>query len=259
MEIKNVILIGSGNVAWHLALAFLKAGIQVDHVAGRNIETVRELAQVNNIASNGGLDTLPETDGIYLIAVHDSAIAEVAEKIYRPGRKLVHCAGGVSAEVLRNSDNIYGVFYPILSFNKHVEADIASAVICVDSNNAEFTQALTELGKKLSAHTYHLTDEQRLVFNMGAVWSNNFMNHMFAITEEIMEKHGLQFHMLLPLIENSIEKIKQHSPSETQTGPAKRGEEAVLKKHLELLQDEPELASIYRLLSHSIKNKYLKS
>jgi predicted short-subunit dehydrogenase-like oxidoreductase (DUF2520 family) len=81
---------------------------------------------------------------------------------------------------------------------------------------------------------------------------------MYAIAEDILLKHNLNLDMIMPLIEMSVKKIKNTSPSHTQTGPAKRGEEAVLQKHLELLKDNPEYASIYKLLSHSIKNKYLK-
>ncbi|MBC8048141.1 MAG: NAD(P)-binding domain-containing protein, partial [Fimbriimonadaceae bacterium] len=174
-------MVGTGNVAWHLTKAFHKFGIAVEQIVGRNEEQAKEIAGLININYTTDLSALKHIDGIYLIAVNDSAIADVAKQIYKPGRKLIHCGGGVNKNVLIQDGNKAGVFYPILSFNKNVEIDIAKAIICVDSNDTELTNALFALAKKMSAHVYKLNDEQRLVLNMSAVWVNNFSNHLFTI------------------------------------------------------------------------------
>jgi len=38
-----------------------------------------------------------------------------------------------------------------------------------------------------------------------------------------------------------------------QTGPAARGDEAVIQKHLQLLDDAPQLKNIYTLMTQSIQ------
>jgi len=256
MEIKEVILIGSGNVSWHLAKTFHHAGIRVVQVAGRNENAVKEIAQNIGAAYTTNFADVADIDGIYLLLVTDASIAEVAARLYKPGRKLVHCSGGVSKDALLFDTNTTGVFYPVLSFNKAVEIDIASAIICVDSNDASHTEALFKLGKKLTHHVHVLNDEQRLRVNLGAVFVNNFTNHLYTIAEDLLKKNGMQLSMLMPLIESSVKKIKNNSPHETQTGPAKRGEQSVMEKHLTLLADNPEYAAIYKLLSYSITNTY---
>lgn len=257
-DVKEVVLVGTGNVSWHLAKSLTKAGVHVTEIIGRNAEKAKEIADTINTGFTTDFASAQNIDGVYLLAVNDASITEVAKQIYKPRRILVHCAGGVNINNIIFDNNKAGVFYPILSFNKNIEIDISSAVICVDSNDSELTNALFQLGKKLSEHVYKVDDKQRLILNLAAVWANNFTNHMYVIAEEILQKHKMSLEMIMPLIEMSVQKIKRNSPFNTQTGPAKRGEEVVLQKHLELLKEEPEYASIYKLLSHSIKNKYLK-
>jgi hypothetical protein len=46
------------------------------------------------------------------------------------------------------------------------------------------------------------------------------------------------------------------SPAEVQTGPAKRGDEEILKAHLEILKDDPELKGLYELISSGIRKNF---
>ncbi|MBC8173721.1 MAG: DUF2520 domain-containing protein [Chitinophagales bacterium] len=255
MEIKDVIIIGTGNVAWHLAKAFTEAGISVKQIVGRNVEKVNEIAALVHTDATDDFSAIKNIDGIYLICVKDSAIEDVAKKVYNPGRKLVHCAGGVDSEVLHMGDDDFGVLYPIHPFTKYVEIDYDAAPVCVYGSSVAFNSALVKLAKKLSKHVYEVDDKQRLILNMCAVWVNNFTNHLFVIADEILEKNNLQLEMLYPLIAETVEKIKKTSPANAQTGPAARRESAVLNKHMELLKEHPDYVEIYRLLSASIQNK----
>ena len=83
----------------------------------------------------------------------------------------------------------------------------------------------------------------------------NFTNHLFSIVFKWCEDHNLNFALLYPIIEQTIEKIDQGNPNQFQTGPAIRGDQKTLKKHQNLLKDEPALKKIYMLLSKSINPK----
>lgn len=256
--ISEVILIGTGNLAWHLAYAFNDAGIKILQIAGRNEKAAKEIAELYNTNFTTNIKNLYHSEtAVYFIAVKDNAIGEVASIISQPGRKIVHCAGGVSINMLPdNKNNDRGVFYPMLSFNKNVSVNFSSAIICVDSNHEQFKMQLTKLANCLSRNVYQLTDEQRLSLNLAAVWVNNFSNHLYAIADELLEEQGLHFQMLIPLIENTVSKITSHRPSETQTGPAKRNDDEVLKKHLALLSSHEDYSQLYKMLSESIIKKY---
>jgi len=55
-----------------------------------------------------------------------------------------------------------------------------------------------------------------------------------------------------PLILETADKIKEHSPADVQTGPAVRNDDQTMQKHLQMLNNNPKLQEIYRLLSQDI-------
>jgi hypothetical protein len=48
-------------------------------------------------------------------------------------------------------------------------------------------------------------------------------------------------------------RIREISPSASQTGPAIRHDKETIKKQLELLEDHPQLKAVYQLLTESIE------
>ena len=94
--------------------------------------------------------------------------------------------------------------------------------------------------------------EQRANLHVAAVFANNFANRCFAIAEKILEEKDLPFELLHPLMEETLAKALQDSPARMQTGPAMRGDEDTLRRHLLLLADHPAWMEIYRELSENI-------
>ena len=85
-----------------------------------------------------------------------------------------------------------------------------------------------------------------------AVMVNNFTNHLYALIEKYCKDEGLDFYLLLPLIQETAARLEDASPSKTQTGPAIRGDDATIEKHLDLLNKYPQLKKIYELFTESI-------
>ena len=56
-------------------------------------------------------------------------------------------------------------------------------------------------------------------------------------------------------MEETIAKAIQDSPARMQTGPAIRGDQETIDRHLRLLEKHPEWQAIYRLVSQDIKEK----
>jgi hypothetical protein len=60
--------------------------------------------------------------------------------------------------------------------------------------------------------------------------------------------------MLLPLIKESIHKLNHISPVQAQTGPAIRYDDITIEKHLNMLNYDASLRSIYELLTKNIQS-----
>ena len=100
-------LIGSGNVAQHLLSTFNKnPDLEVVQVFSRKLESVSHLISIDKIKDK--FEDLAEAD-VYIIAVSDDAIADVASQLPFKNRLVVHTSGSASMESL-DDNNRKGVF-----------------------------------------------------------------------------------------------------------------------------------------------------
>ena len=117
-------------------------------------------------------------------------------------------------------------------------------------------EVLLTLGDSVSNEVYSMNSEDRRTLHVAAVFACNFGNHMLTIAQDILDDHDIDFALLQPLIVETVNKALSVGPEEAQTGPAKRGDENILKEHLKFLKYEPAYRKIYKLLSDHLKNSY---
>jgi len=80
--------------------------------------------------------------------------------------------------------------------------------------------------------------------------------HLFHIGHQICEQEQLDFSILKPLILETINKIQYNTPYDMQTGPARRGDQQTIQKHLGFLEDYSDYQELYSLLSKRIEDSY---
>jgi len=125
--------------------------------------------------------------------------------------------------------------------------------ICVEALDDDTLQKLKSLAQSIDGDVHIISSQRRKVLHVAAVFANNFSNHMYALAEKVLKKETISFGLLRPLIRSTAENVQYRSPSEVQTGPARRGDEEILKAHLEILKDDPELKTIYELMTSGIR------
>ena len=123
----------------------------------------------------------------------------------------------------------------------------------IEANNRATEKIITKLTKRISSNVHKINSEKRFIIHLAAVFANNFTNHLLSISGKILEKEKIPFSILRPMIEQATARLKNESPSQMQTGPAFRGDNKILSKHIKYLKDSPELKMIYQLLSDSIQ------
>ncbi|MBA4410004.1 MAG: F420-dependent NADP oxidoreductase [Bacteroidota bacterium] len=251
--IENVVIIGSGNLATQLALALIEKGIRVKQVYSRSVESARLLAEKVNASFTNDLSQLiPEAD-LYVIAVKDSAIQEVLENLSLDENQLiVHTAGSVPMNILEGFTHNYGVFYPLQTFSKSRKVDFSDIPVCIEANHPSSLLKLEKLGERISNTVNQINSDERKTLHLAAVFTNNFVNHFYAIGAEILQVKKLDFDLLKPLIRETAAKIENIHPLEAQTGPAKRNDKTIIGPHLKMLQDKPEYQKIYSFVTESI-------
>ncbi|MBS1488057.1 MAG: DUF2520 domain-containing protein [Bacteroidetes bacterium] len=256
---ESISFIGSGNVAWHLAPALDNAGFVVKEIFSRNHRHAALLTErLYQAEVKATLDFSTSQSAVFIIAVNDDSIREVAREIILPEKALLaHSSGSVPLDELQfAATSDIGVFYPLQTFSKTKKIDFQSVPIFIESANSETEKILTTLAKAISHQVKRITSEERKALHVAAVFASNFTNHMLALGEVIAQKNNLDFEWLKPLITETINKCLQTSPREAQTGPARRGDLETLEKHMAFLHDDPHVAEIYQLISQHIIDQY---
>jgi predicted short-subunit dehydrogenase-like oxidoreductase (DUF2520 family) len=244
----QVSIIGSGNVAQHLIQAFAKTTeIELVQVFSRKPELIFSLVPNHKIISDYNL--LKAVD-LIIIAVSDDAIAIVSAQITLKNQLVVHTSGSVSMDSL-NSNNRKGVFYPLQTFSASKEIDFKLIPICLEATTRKDYQILEKVAKSISDVTYNINSEQRKALHVAAVFVSNFVNHLYQIGNELCLENDLSFEILKPLITETANKIQTLSPTQAQTGPAKRNDTQTIKAHLSFLTNDNQ-KEIYKLLTKSI-------
>ena len=254
---KRIVLIGAGNVATHLGMGLQKAGWQVVQVYSRTEASASELASRLGVPFVTSLEAVCTDADVYLVMVKDAVLQELIPAVVkgREGALFVHTAGSVSMSVWENHARRYGVLYPLQTFSKAREVDFALVSFFVEANGETELLRLKEMASSLSPKVYEATSAQRTYLHMAAVFACNFANHMYALSAHLLEKNGLPFDAMLPLIDETARKAHVLSPKDAQTGPAVRRDTNVMNKHLEMLAGEPKMKEIYKIISNSIQEK----
>ena len=251
---KRVVIIGSGNLAEALARAVAKSGLELVQIFARNAERARIVAEAAATDWATHPEMLAQDADIYLIAVSDRAVEQVAATLPIPeGAAVAHTAGSVPLAAIPPKFTRRAVFYPMQTFTQGREVDFSVIPIFLETPSAELRPELEAFARQLSGTVIWATSEQRAKVHLAAVFACNFANHMYAVGERIVRGAGLDFDVLKPLIaETAAKACDARSPLDVQTGPAARHDAATLERHLALLADDPEMQELYSKISQNI-------
>lgn len=237
-------------MATQLALALKAKGHQIAGVYSRTRQSAEALAQLIQCPWTTDIEQLATDVDLVFFCVKDHCLEELAKKINTTAL-CVHTAGSMPLDALPQKRR--GVFYPMQTFSKQRPADFSQIPVFLEAECESDKQMLWQLASDLSKNVTFLTSKQRGTLHMAAVFACNFTNRCFDIAAELLESQGLSFQSMLPLIDETVQKVHVLSPRQAQTGPAIRWDENVMQKHMDQLEGLDR--DIYELMSRSIHKR----
>jgi predicted short-subunit dehydrogenase-like oxidoreductase (DUF2520 family) len=256
-EYYNIAIVGSGNVAWHLAPELENAGHRVTEIFGRNLKNAKAFQKrLYKAEISPSLDFSQSEVDIVMLCVSDDAIEEVAREVALPENAvIVHTSGSQSISRLgyTATENI-GVFYPLQTFTKGKKIEFEGIPILIEAENRETLKILKKLAGSITKEVYTIDSRDRLAIHVAAVFACNFSNYLLGAAEQILNKQGFELDILRPLIAETLNKSLDVGPAEAQTGPAARGDLETLDRHMAFLE-KSEHMEIYRLITEKILNR----
>lgn len=250
----KVTLIGAGNLATQLGKSLKKAGVIISQVYSRTEDSARTLGELLEAEWLTDIKALRDEADIYIFSVKDSVLCELISEVCKGrGDKLfLHTAGSMPMSCFEGKALRYGVFYPMQTFSKTKDVDFERIPVFIESNSVETEDVIRSLANKLTQCVIRLSSADRKYLHLAAVWACNFTNYCYTVASDILGEHGIPFDVMLPLINETTEKIQKISPKEAQTGPAVRGDRNVMSKQLELMNGKEDLQELYKMLSKGI-------
>lgn len=232
-ERMKVAVVGTGNVGTQFARIF-----STEPISPRSLEG------------------LPADADMYIIAVSDSAVKEVAEKMPQVNGIIVHTTGSVGIDALSSvKSKGYGVMYPFQTISKPRTLPPSSIPLLIEASDQNTLKSIEECAREYGFTQIGFADSgKRRKVHLCGTFACNFTNAMIGISQKILSESGIDEKIINPLVEETIEKLRTLPAKEAQTGPAARKDHTTLHSHRSLLDTlgmDKEL-EIYDIMSEYI-------
>jgi len=256
----NLGIIGGGRAAWAFGSTWRRLGWPIVGVVLREgaphpafghplpASGERGQAGITSLLETRtlSLEELAKESELILIAVKDAAIAELAQRIpatnaviFHPSGSMTSVRGGFSLHPLRA--------LPPLG----AESDLRDTLLVFEGAHKDIAQRIADAA---GARFAEIAPEAKPLYHAGAVFGANYVAALLDIAEELMREAGVENVRddLVALTRSAVDNWARTTGPARFTGPAARGDAAVIEQHLRALADRPDLAEIYRRLAESI-------
>ena len=164
------------------------------------------------------------------------SIPDTSAIIFHPSGALPAVRGGFS-------------LHPLKSLPPAGEpSDLEGTLLVFEGNHCDVAE---QIAAKAGARFAEITREAKIRYHAGAVFGSNYIAALLDIAEELIGIENAR-EDIAALARSAIDNWAAHTDARRFTGPAVRGDDAVLRGHEDALRDRPELAEIYRLLAARI-------
>lgn len=232
-------IIGGGRAAWAFGSTWRRIGWPIAGVALRSESPIAGLLATRRRA----IDELASDSELILIAVSDRAIAEVAEKIPETKATILHPSGALTS--LRDGFSLH----PLKALPPVGEpSDLRGALLVFEGKQRETARRIADAA---GARLAEIDPRQKVLYHAAAVFGSNYVAALLDIAEQLIGIENARDD-IAALAESAIENWRKHTDARRFTGPAARGDREVLKRHIDALRDDTQVAELYRLLAERI-------
>jgi predicted short-subunit dehydrogenase-like oxidoreductase (DUF2520 family) len=253
----RIVMIGSGNLATQLSLAFKDAGQEIVQIFSRTEAHAQMLAEQIGCPYTTSVDAILRDADVYILSVKDDALSALAAAVCgsRQQGLFLHTAGSMPMDLFKGYAAQYGVLYPMQTFSKTRRVNFREIPCFIEGSSEQALATVRLLSECISSHVVPCDSEKRKKLHLAAVLACNLTNHCYRLAERVLEAEQIDFRLFLPLIEETARKVTVMSPREAQTGPMVRYDQNVMEMQMSILPDA-RTREIYRLMSESIHDDF---
>lgn len=224
---RRVRIIGAGRAGKSLGRVLESAGWAVLDYLGRSDDLT---------AAAMGTDVL-------VIATPDDAIAAVAESVNPvPTTLVLHLCGALGLDVL-NPHSRCAAMHPLVSLpSEELGAERLRGAWFAVAGDSEVDSLVSALGGR----SFPIDENARPLYHAAAVISSNHLVALLGQAERVADLAGVPLEVMLDLARDTLDNVRRLGPAAALTGPAARGDEATIARHLQALP--PNERAVYEAL-----------
>ncbi|MDD8020581.1 MAG: DUF2520 domain-containing protein [Acidobacteriota bacterium] len=258
---KSFSIIGAGKVGVSLGLALVNRGYNLRYLSDCQLNVARRARKIikQGKATDDNCRAV-EAAGIIFICVPDSLIATVADEISDCslcGKYIFQTSGAVSSKVLLSlarKGAYVASLHPIQTFaTSGFDPDIFRGIFFGLEGDRKAVQLGQFLAKKLQARVILISPENKALYHLACSLASNFLVVLLSEVKDLFQALGLKekdcFEVIYPLLNKTLNNVKELGSEQSLTGPVLRGDINTVKEHLKVVSQKPNLEKLYRLLS----------
>jgi predicted short-subunit dehydrogenase-like oxidoreductase (DUF2520 family) len=242
-------IIGGGRAAWAFGSTWKRIGWPLAGVWLRDESRshIAELLETTRL----DLDDLASHAELLLVAVSDDAIEPVLRSIPSTEAIVFHASGA------RPSPAGGFSLHPLRALPPPGNpSDLEGSLLVFEGEHRKTAKLIAVAA---GARFAEITAERKALYHAAAVFGSNYVAAMIDIAETLMQRAGIEESRgeLMALAASALQNWAANHDAGRFTGPAARGDRDVLRAHSQALAGDPQLESIYRLLSEWIAGSNL--
>ncbi len=256
---SDIVIIGAGRVGTSLGYALSRKKHQIKALVCRSPHSAKESREMIGQGDIYDDKILAARQGEWIIlSVPDDKIEKTAAELATSdmewvGRFVFHCSGLHTAESLKNLEKrgaLTASIHPIQSFPVKMPAPDAFKGIYFGLEGKEKALDLAKkIVRQLESRYIILESEEKSLYHAACSMASNFLVTLFDAASFLLEQTGLDANIssqiLFPLVQGTLQNVKNFNTHSALTGPICRGDEKSIQKHLTALCKYPLQKRIY--------------
>ena len=117
----KIAILGAGNVGYQLCWHLHNNGHKIIQVFSRHLPEAKFIGNLMDVECTDDISEITDEADVYLLAVKDDVVEEVAEQLHLGDKVIVHTSGTVPMKALETVSSNYGIFYPLQTLSRNVE------------------------------------------------------------------------------------------------------------------------------------------
>jgi predicted short-subunit dehydrogenase-like oxidoreductase (DUF2520 family) len=243
----RIAVVGGGNLGGALAGSLQRAGYSVAIVTHSHASAKR-----SRIITNADVVWLCVPDGE--IAGAAAALAPVATW---KGRVALHSSGALDSgelEALRTRGAAVASVHPLMTFVPGSRPSLVGVSFAVEGDAAA-ARVARGIVKDLGGLAYNIRKEEKATYHTWATFASPLLTALLATTERVALRAGITPKAarlrMMPILRQTLANYSVLGAAAAFSGPIVRGDAATVKRHLQALEDIPEVLDVYLVLARA--------